>query len=77
LIIELVDETSGLDKMRDNFSALTLVLDTMIDYGFPLITEKSVLISMLEKSHILHKAQDVLTGSASSKLSSTLNKALN
>ena len=56
LFINVVDEAFGLDKMRDNFSALTLVLDTMIDYGFPLITEKSILISMLEKSGVLHKA---------------------
>lgn len=56
MIIEVVDESFGLDKMRDNFSSLTLVLDTMIDFGFPLITEKSILISMLEKADIIHKA---------------------
>jgi hypothetical protein len=38
LFIEVVDESVGLDKMRDNFSSLSIVLDTMIDYGFPLIT---------------------------------------
>lgn len=56
LLIEVVDESVGLDKMRDNFSSLALVLDTLIDHGFPLITEKSILISMLEKSDLLNKA---------------------
>lgn len=52
----MVEEATGLDKMKDNFSSLTLVLDTMIDYGYPLITEKSVLIKMLQKSGVLDKA---------------------
>lgn len=45
--IEVVEETIGLDKMKDNFTSLTLVLDTMIDFGYPSITDKSVLINML------------------------------
>ena len=56
LLIEVVDEAVGLDKMRDNFSALTIVLDSMMDYGFPLITQKSILVSMLEKTALLNKA---------------------
>lgn len=62
--------------MLDNFSSLTLVLDALLDYGFPLITEKSIMISMLEKADILHKAQDAITGAASSKVSSILSNAI-
>lgn len=56
LIIEVIDESFGLDKITEHFSSLALVLDSMLDYGFPLITEKSILITMLEKADILHKA---------------------
>ena len=56
LFIEVVDETVGLDKIRENFSSLSIVLDTMIDYGLPLITSKSVLVAMLEKADLLNKA---------------------
>jgi hypothetical protein len=67
-VIEVIDEAYGLDKMIDNFSSLSLVIDSMLDYGFPLITEKSILLAMLEKSALLNKAKDALTGDSSSKV---------
>lgn len=45
--MDVTEETIGLDKMRENFYSITLVIDTMIDYGMPLVTEKSVLVNML------------------------------
>lgn len=54
--VEVVEEGVGLDKIKENFHSLSLVLDTMIDYGMPLITDKSVLISMLKQSDLLNKA---------------------
>ena len=46
--MEIIEEGVGLDKIKENFHARSLVLDTMIDYGMPLISDKSVLISMLK-----------------------------
>jgi hypothetical protein len=76
LFIEVVDEAVGLDKMKDNFSSLTLVLDTMLDYGYPAITEKSVLVSMLQKSGVLDKAQNAIYGSVSDRHSTPILNAV-
>lgn len=65
LLIEVIDETVGLDKMRDNFSSLSILLDNMVDYGLPLITNKSILVTMLEKNDLINKAQDLITGQIS------------
>ena len=56
MLIEVIDEVVGLDKMRDYFSALAIVLDSLMDYGFPLITQKSIIVAMLEKTDFLNKA---------------------
>jgi hypothetical protein len=76
LLIEVIEDTCGLDKMRENFYSLTLVIDTMLDYGFPLITDKSVLVTMLQKTDILHKASNAITGSVSDKHSNAILNAL-
>jgi hypothetical protein len=54
--MEVFEESFGLDKMRDHFTSLSLILDSVLDYGFPLVTEKSILMAMLEKADLLHKA---------------------
>ena len=77
LLIEIIDESWGLDKMVDNFTSLTLLVDALLDYGFPLVTEKSILVNMLEGSGILNKAQDAITGASSSKITQTLSTAIN
>lgn len=51
----------GLEKIKENCSQLMIVLDTMIDYGLPSLTEKSVLVNMLPKSGILDSATRVLS----------------
>ncbi len=47
----------------------------MIDYGFPSITEKPVLIAMLQKTGVLDKASNALTGSVSDRHSNALLQA--
>jgi len=61
-LAEIIDEAIGLDKIRDNFASLMIILDTMIDGGYPSVIEKSVLIQMLQKSGVLDKATNVLYG---------------
>ncbi|CDW86649.1 dehydrogenase reductase sdr family member 4 [Stylonychia lemnae] len=74
--IEIADETIGLDKIRDNSASLTLVLDTMIDFGLPSLTEKSIIVNMLQKSSVLDKAQNALYGQVSDKHSNSLLNAV-
>ena len=71
-----MDEALGLDKIRDNFSSLMIILDAMIDGGYPAVTEKPVLIQMLQKSGVLDKAQNVIYGQVSDRHSSALLNAV-
>ena len=50
LLIDVIEETCGLDKMKDNFVPLTLALDMMFDYGMPQLAEKSFLVQVLSKT---------------------------
>ena len=60
--MDVTEETVGLDKMRENFYSITLVIDTMVDYGMPLVTEKSILVNMLQKTDLISKATNALAG---------------
>eukprot|EP00347_Sterkiella_histriomuscorum_P011734 403371311 len=70
--VEIIEETVGLEKMKDYYAQLMIVLDTMIDFGYPSLTEKSVLVNMLQKSGVLDKASNAITGSVSDKQSLAL-----
>lgn len=49
LLIEVIEETIGIDKMRDHCSALTMMLDAMIDHGYFHVNEKSVFVSLIQQ----------------------------
>lgn len=48
LLVETIEETIGLDKMREHSDSLTKLLDTMIDYGYPNIVDKPVLAALIQ-----------------------------
>ena len=47
LLAEVIEETIGLDYIRDHFHTLTMMLDVMFDHGLPLLVDKPLLISIL------------------------------
>ena len=47
LMVEVIEETIGLDKMRENFYSLSMLIDLMFDNGHLLITEKPLLITFM------------------------------
>jgi hypothetical protein len=47
LLIEVIEETIGLDKMKEHFYSLTMVLDLLLDSGLPLLPEKPLLVAIL------------------------------
>jgi hypothetical protein len=49
MIIEVIEETVGLDKIKEHSPQLTLALDLLFfDGGFPLLTSKPLLLSLLK-----------------------------
>jgi hypothetical protein len=46
-LIESIEESFGLDKLKENFYAVSLVLDLFFDYGLPLIPSKPLLVAFL------------------------------
>jgi len=56
LLAEVVEESFGYDKVRENFNCLSLMIDNMVDFGLTNVTEKSMLIGMLTKSSYFSKA---------------------
>ena len=50
------------EKARNNFSSIELMLDALLDYGFPFITQKFVLESMVRPSGMIEKIEESLLG---------------
>ncbi|GER55943.1 AP-3 complex subunit mu [Striga asiatica] len=69
----LTDYLDGLneDLIKDNFVIVYELLDEMIDNGFPLTTEPSILREMIAPPNIVSKVLSVVTGN-SSNVSNTL-----
>ncbi|EPS61419.1 clathrin adaptor complexes medium subunit family protein, partial [Genlisea aurea] len=59
------------DLIKDNFVIVYELLDEMIDNGFPLTTEPSILREMIAPPNLVGKVLSVITGSTSN-VSSTL-----
>ena len=59
------------DIIKDNFVIVYELLDEMIDNGFPLTTEPSILREMITPPNMVDKALSIVTGS-SSNVSDTL-----
>lgn len=49
MLLEVIEETIGLEKVRDHFHSLTMVLDLLIDDGLPLLPEKPILAAILQQ----------------------------
>ncbi|KAG0622918.1 hypothetical protein M758_3G133800 [Ceratodon purpureus] len=62
------------DLVKDNFVTIYQLLDEMMDNGFPLTTEPSVLKEMILPANLVSRVLSVVTGS-SATLSSTLPSA--
>ncbi|RDX75287.1 AP-3 complex subunit mu, partial [Mucuna pruriens] len=60
------------DIIKDNFVIVYELLDEMIDNGFPLTTEHSILREMIAPPNMVNKALSIVTGSSSSNVSDTL-----
>jgi AP-3 complex subunit mu len=50
------------ERLRNNFSSIELMLDAMLDYGYPLITQKFVLESIIKPSGVIEKIEESLLG---------------
>ncbi|EGR29171.1 hypothetical protein IMG5_161480 [Ichthyophthirius multifiliis] len=50
------------EKLRNNFSSLTITLDHFLEQGVPLITQKFVLESLLQPQGFLDKIEEVVIG---------------
>jgi len=55
-------KTLHAEKIRQNFSLVLLIIDQAIDYGYPALTEPALLTSIMEKTNILNKAQEIISG---------------
>lgn len=62
------------DLVKDNFVTIYQLLDEMMDNGFPLTTEPSILKEMILPTNLVSRVISVVTGSSAS-LSSTLPSA--
>ena len=49
LLVEVIEETITLEKIKEHFYSVACLLDTFIDYGMPLLTEKPLLVAMMQK----------------------------
>ena len=47
LMVEVIEETIGLDKMRENYYSLSMLIDLMFDSGHLLITGEPLLITFM------------------------------
>ncbi|XP_047155108.1 AP-3 complex subunit mu-like isoform X3 [Vigna umbellata] len=62
------------DIIKDNFVIVYELLDEMIDNGFPLTTEPSILREIINPPNVVNKALSIVTGS-NSNVSDTLSRA--
>ncbi|XP_017413508.1 AP-3 complex subunit mu isoform X3 [Vigna angularis] len=62
------------DIIKDNFVIVYELLDEMIDNGFPLTTEPSILREIINPPNVVNKALSIVTGS-NSNVSDTLPRA--
>ena len=74
MIIEVIEESIGLDKIKEQFYSVALMLDLMFDYGLPLINSKPLLVSFLQMPapghhSLLNKATSILTSNTSASYS--------
>lgn len=49
LLIEVVEETIGFERMRDHTHSLAMLIDLLLDNGTPFFPEKSLLIALLQQ----------------------------
>lgn len=80
MLIEVIEEavSGGLEKIRDHFHSVTLLLDLLLDYGLPLLSSKPFLVTFLKQSNesFLGKASTLATGSLQDCQSQMLSQAL-
>jgi len=55
------------EKLRNNFSSIEMMLDALLDYGFPLITQKFILESLVKPSGVMEKIEESLLGRSTVK----------
>ena len=48
LLIEVIEEAMGLEKLKEQFYSVSLMLDLMFDYGLPLLPSKPLLVAFLQ-----------------------------
>lgn len=50
------------EKLRANLSGLEIMLDALLEYGYPLITQKHVLESVVKPSGMIEKFEEAIVG---------------
>ena len=81
MIIEVIEESIGLDKLKEQFCSVSLMLDLMFDHGLPLLTSKPFLVQFLQMPapghhSLLNKAASLLTSNTAASYSSVIEQAL-
>lgn len=77
VLIEVIEETIGIEKLRDNSHSVHMLLDTILDHGYPLLMPaKPLLVALLQppSSQAMAMLGKVISaGSVNDKHSNLLN----
>ena len=71
LLIEVIEEAIGLEKLKEQFYSVSLMLDLMFDYGLPLLPSKPLLVAFLQMPapgmhSLLNKAAHLFSSTSTS-----------
>ena len=61
-VLKAADQGLSAERLKSNFSGVELMLDSFLDYGYPLIPQKFVLESIVKPGSVMEKIEQAIVG---------------